>query len=456
MIRALAIFLLLYIRAFGVTYWFDSAPFTTYGEFNPTPVFSTTDSGHTVKELQPSQSIRFASSTAAIGIYTFTSTAAGRTYVTLQDGVQVGSYAFPASGGGSFAVYTIASGLDTSRVHEYEIICVTPLSGSASSWYDGYLELDNLASIAHPNRVVWGMYGDSITAVTNASPAITDTRQDDMWIFTHATGTAMYIVGTAGGKVVNTGRDSTHNIPQNVGAVRNEYGTNDLPDLGSSGPNATFQQAYSDMIDNERSWIGAGKPIICLQPFPRSAPNDVNRALCGTLIQAAIAGKTLVTYANTDNWWDPNNGALTADGLHPNAAGYVFLANREIPIWSSASITAYGPANASSGGASGAFTVTLANTATFTGDQPILLTVGAGTMSATASGGSISNNGTAAVTVSPVNGAASFTFTYTAGSGGTFRIVPTTTQQLWTMPAAPYININANAPGSPRTSAFGF
>ena len=72
------LFLVVIARSFATAYWFDSAPFTTYGEFNPLPVFQTTDSGHTVTELQPSQSIRVASNSDHVTIYSYTSTAAGR------------------------------------------------------------------------------------------------------------------------------------------------------------------------------------------------------------------------------------------------------------------------------------------------------------------------------------------------------------------------------------------
>ncbi len=321
-----------------MNYYFDEAPFTTYGEFNPTPVFSTTSGGHTVKELQPSQSIRFRSSSTSVAINSYYSTAAGRTYVLLQDGVEVGSYTHPATGGGAYADRTLATGL--TGTHEYEILCITPIFGNASSWYDSHLVLDadSLSPVAHPNRFVWGSYSDSINAVTSShmtdsgSAGISDTRYGCVWIATQANGQAMYISGVAGGKVANTGRDSTANIPTTVDGVLVEYGINDAPDLPAG--NATFQTAYGVMIDNIRARIGASKPIVCLRPY--GTVGDSGQANIGTLIQAAIVGKADVTYEDTDGWITETT-AFMPDNIHPNAAGYAQLAIPLAPVLLAAS-----------------------------------------------------------------------------------------------------------------------
>lgn len=333
----------------STAYWFDSAPFTTYGEFNPTPLVTSTDSGHTTKQLQAGQEIRFASNSSSVGIYSYYSTAAGRTYVLLQGAqgtianTQVGSVTIPATGSGAYQVFNLATGLDTTAVHEYRIVCITPVQPASGNWLDGYLELDTgtLAAVAHPNRFVWGMYGDSITAMTSAhqtdsgSAIITDCRYGDMWLATNVVNRGMFISGIAGGKVVNTGRDSTSNIPTNVDGVRVEYGTNDLQDLPTG--NATFQQAYSDMIDNIRTRIGANKPIVCLQPFPRATPPS-SLSNIATLIQAAIAGKSKVFYYGTTGWIDTDTSKMP-DGIHPNAAGYAQLAPNEYAALGNGALT---------------------------------------------------------------------------------------------------------------------
>lgn len=313
----------------STAYWFDEAPFTTYGEFNPLPLFTGSDSGHTVKQLQASGRIRFATASSSVGIYSYFSTAAGRTYALLQlqgsTWVQVGSVTIPATGGGAFQVFNLATGLDTGSVHEYQIVCITPIQGASGNWFDGYLELDTgtLATVLHPNCPVIAMYGDSITGVTNAvqttlgSPAITDTRQADMWQWCNRLNLNMVIAGTAGGKVVNTGRDSTANIPIGVGAVRVEYGINDAPDLPAG--NATFQTAYGVMISNIRTRVGAGVPIVCEQPWP--TVGGTQQSNLGTLIQAAIVGMADVYYAATSSWFTAST-ALLPDDTHPNIAGY--------------------------------------------------------------------------------------------------------------------------------------
>lgn len=321
----------------STTYWFDSTPFTTYGEFNPVPLNSRSDLGHTVKQLQASQSIRFASNSASVVMYSYFSTAAARTYVLLQNGSQVGSVNLPATGGGAYDFYTLATGLDTGEIYEYEVLCITPILGGIGNWFDAAVVLDDasLSPIVHPKRLVFAFYGDSITGLSNAhqtdinSGLITDTRYSDMWIACQANNRALSIAAFAGGAVVNTGRDNTGSIPAACDQLHIRYGTNDLIDLPSG--NATFQQAYSDMVDNARTQIGAGKQIHCYQPIPR-ATGGSQRANCGDLIQAAILGKSEVFYHNTDNWVPTDTGNMP-DGLHPNAAGYALYATNEVPLW---------------------------------------------------------------------------------------------------------------------------
>jgi hypothetical protein len=316
------IFCLMVSRMAGAAnFYFDEAPFTTYGEHNPMPVFSTTAGGHTVKAIQPSGSIRFASTSTSVGINVYYSTAAGRTYVLLQDGVEVGSEDVPATGAGAYQTITLATGL--SGEHEYEIHCITPIAGATDAWYDSHLVLDadSLAAVAHPPRFVWGFYGDSITNIGSATPAITDTRTGDMWQACQETGHAMAIYAP-GFKVANTGRDSTAGIPADVDGVCVRYGINDAPDFPSGA--ATFRQAYEDMVDNIRTRIGAGKPIVCLRPLDTVADASTQMDI-GTEIQAAISGKADVYYVDTAGWITRNTSHMP-DGLHPNATGYAEMA----------------------------------------------------------------------------------------------------------------------------------
>ena len=435
-------------------FWFDEPPFTTYGEFNPAFIFSTTSSGHTVKQLVSSGSIRFSSRSAYIGINAFVSSAAGRTYVLFQDGVAISTVALPTTPDSTYVTVSLATGLDTVSVHAYEILCITPLQGQVGSWFDAYLSLDGngIAPVTYAARQIEAFYGDSITGVTSATPAIADTRLSDMWLAAQATSRAMAIGGVAGGKVVNTGRDSTSNIPTIAGRLHIRYGTNDLDDIGSTTPNATFQTAYGVMVDNARARIGAGKPIYCYQPLPRAASTAAtNRALAGTLIQAAISGKSDVYYIPTDNWVGITAATLP-DGLHPNVSGYAELANRLTPVLAASAFSISGPTGGQNLQPSADFTVTLFGGATFTGDQTVTVSVSSGTLNATAGG--VTGNGTATVVATPTAGTTSFIFNYTPGSGGTQSISFTSGQAQWTAPAArSYLSSTLTA-GRPRSDAY--
>jgi hypothetical protein len=160
-----------------------------------------------------------------------------------------------------------------------------------------------------------------------------------------------------------------------------------------------------------------------------------NRGIAATLIQAAISGKSDVLYIPTDNWITTTTTYMP-DNLHPNAAGYAQLGNRQIPIHMDVSLTISGPSSGAVGAASSAFTCTIAGGATFTGDQVITLTASDGTITATASGGSISGNGTGTVAVTAADGQTSFTFTYTPATAGAKTLTPTGTEAGWTMPSA--------------------
>jgi hypothetical protein len=113
-----------------------------------------------------------------------------------------------------------------------------------------------------------------------------------------------------------------------------------------------------------------------------------------------------------------------------------------------------GPSTGASGQASTAFTVTLAGTAN--GVSTVTLTASDGTIDATAVGGSISNDNTGAVTVTPAAGATGFTFTYTPASAGS-KTLTYTNAQSWTNPGTTsYTATSSGSAAAVLTSAFGF
>lgn len=318
----------------ATTFYFDTN--TNYIDFRAVPLTTWSVNGHTAWQLNPSQSIRFASQSSGIAINSFVSSLAGRNYVLYQDGVIITNVALPLTPDSTVVSVLLATNLNTSSVHEYEIVCATPISGSVGNWFETSLELDSLASVAHPQRFMWGFYGDSITAIYPSchmtdisSPLITNTIYGDEWIFTHAVGAAMSIVGTPGGKVNTALRDATGNINTNVDGVFVQAGVNDLPDL-PSGSNA-FRTAYATMVTNIHVQIGAGKPVICLQPQPVSSGSQ--RALAGQLIQEAITGQSKTWYYSTDTYYPDTTATYLPDSTHPNAAGYSNSALAKLVIY---------------------------------------------------------------------------------------------------------------------------
>lgn len=445
MIRRICLALcLLTTSARATQYWFDSAPFTTYAEFNPLPLNTASDLGHTVKQLNSSCSMRFTATTAAVVIGSRITYLSTRTYLLFQDGTQISSTTLQIDPpGDQWNEYTLASGL--TGTHEYEILCSNPLQGGWASWYDGYLKVDTLNTTAHPNRKWRALYGDSRTGYTNSkltdnsSPLIQDqtnaTVLTDIWLSSQATSGAMVIAGVAGGKINPTGRDSTANVPAGVGEVHEWYGYNDEADMGTLGDAAyiALVAATNAMYDNLRTQIGSGKPIYSYAPFVAVGGDATKRNLVISAKQAALAGRANFYWVGTDGWITVST-AFMPDSVHQNVAGAAQLANRRTPIWSTTAITISGPSHGAVGSPSSAFTATLANGATFCGDQVVTLTVSGATLTATAAGGSVTGNGTGTVVVTPAAAQTAFTFTCTPASSGSKTLTPTSGQDQWTMP----------------------
>jgi len=451
----------------ATVYWFDSAPWTTYGEHNPAILFTQADGAHTAKQMGGGGSIYWRSKSPDAVLRTYYSVASGRNYALYCDGALINDNCIPGinaggaynSGSGAYQTFTIGSGLDTSQVHTYELMCYYPYK-DFNSWLDSYLDLDgaglDTTAPVTPHPLVVG-YGDSIMGLSNfltdtsGSATVLDVRKCAWWIASHATQKAMYISGVGGGRVTTTGRDGTSALPTWTDIFITQYGTNDLSFLPSG--NATFQADYATMLTNVETRIGTTKRKIMLQPFPRTGDTGQRAIAAGLITNAiAISGISNAGYSGTDNWINPTSGVDTSDGLHPNIAGYAKIGNRLIPILSTYAIGIVGPAAGAPNNTSSTFTVTLSNGATFTGDQDITLTAsGSSTITATAAGGAISSNGTSTVTVTPANGVVNFTFTCTSPSLGTTTITPSTTQQLWTMPSAPAYICSTS---SNRTPAF--
>ncbi len=176
---------------------------------------------------------------------------------------------------------------------------------------------------------------------------------------------------------------------------------------------ANFGIAYAALIDGVHAASPATR-IICQTPIIRTDWEGP---------EWQVWGETLTDYrtaiANVCNarspWAVTVDGtkllapADIVDGIHPSAAGNAKYADRIAPILAQSSYTVTGPSVGLVSQESAAFAVTLGNSASFLGDQTITISVPDGSLKATAAGGTISNNNTGAVTVTPAATTTGFT-----------------------------------------------
>lgn len=431
----------------GTAYSLDSAPFTTYGVRDAWPIGDGfTFGGHNIKSLVNGQSLRFASDSSFITIY---GKAVGQKFELYCDGASVGTVTIPSAA----TFYTrqeLFTGLNTASVHEYELIAYSPtvFSTGPATYIIGYLELGGvgIASVAHTARPIISWYGDSIIAGT-LMPT-TDSRDISHWQVCRAIGKTSGNLGNSGQNVSVYLKNNTSQIYATSVAVVCNGGINDLT---ASVNVATFQSDYGIMIDNIRARVGAGVPIYCRQILPCPAATTAGtRATYNAAIPASISGKADVYTYSTDNWLSSGASSDCGDTKHPSASGNIKVSNREIPILSATAFGVSGPSSCVIGVPSSAFTLTMSNGATNTGDQPITLTGVNCTISVTAA--SVSLNDTASPTATPANGATGFTFTVTSISGGPVSVSFSTTQDLWTMPADVSIVAVSASLGSTRSA----
>lgn len=301
-------------------YYFDSEPFASFGAVDSLPETFSFE-GHNAYRMGGGQAVRFATNSASIS---YKGVRVGQTYKILQDGVDIGNVT-TVNNYPNFEVFELASGLDTGFVHEYEILVVVPVSNnSGQTCFDQAVVLDNdsLAPIAHSRKSIDVYTGDSITNNYSIASALLG----DAFLFSRHFSRAPQSYGHNGERVSTYLRDSVNNvtIPPLCERVIARGGTNDLGNTDL----AQFQSDYGVWVDNIRAQIGNGKTIVCEQPLPRFDGAAVYRETYGEAIQSAIAGKADVIYLATDGWLTDSSD--TADGLHPNAAGYAKIAAARI------------------------------------------------------------------------------------------------------------------------------
>lgn len=373
---------------------------------------------------------------------------AGLNWYLYQDGIQIASYL--ENNNAAFEVQPITNTLNGS-CHNFNLVNATASSGNGAGYLAG-IQIgigDSITASGLTTKIIEAFYGDSITVGIGATgvinPANPDARGTDSYQLSALLGRFELRAAVSGVTVALTGAASfgqadTAAVTGNAGAapvrVWIRLGTNDIGQeaLGTdcSSANTTFIGGYCAMLVSMRAGLSASTPIMAEEILPRTGGSQVaqNVALAAAVANyKSVHSDAFVFDIPTTGWINPATDAV--DGLHPNAAGYAKIYNREIPIVTSPSYVASGPSGGQTGSPSANFTVAMANGATFTGDQTITISDGASGGTITPSVGS---PGTSSVVVTPTNGLASFTFTYSNPSAGSVTLTFTNAQVQWTNP----------------------
>jgi lysophospholipase L1-like esterase len=214
---------------------------------------------------------------------------------------------------------------------------------------------------------------------------------------------------------------------------------------------------YGDLVTYVQARVAAGWQVwvgtcIATGSTLQGTIDALNAKIRGTSGNGVIAdaGASRVIDFAADPRFDATGDSSShtyyqGDNTHPSAAGAAVMANIVKPHLASSGVTVSGPASGTAGEASTAFTVSRA-TGTFNGVESVTLTASEGTIDATATGGTITDDGTGTVTVKPADGESSFTFTYTPATSGA-RTIAVTNGQYWTNPAnVEYESLDVVAP----------
>lgn len=333
-------------------HWMDEAPSSTYAHAAFLPLATMSDQGHTVRQLNAGQYYGFYGNPATIKWHARVTYLSTRVYAVYQDGVRI-SEATLSDAGDTWKTVTLATGLNTSSNHRYEIVCDKPATGSEGAWYDGgpVMEEGTFASIAYPEVITVCAYGDSIRKYSNAlmgaGPTVLDRAQyTDLFPATYARSMMMWVAAVPGGKINPTGRDNTGTIPAGVKIIFIGYGTNDKADMPAGA--AALTTATGAMFDSIATAHPLAK-VVVLKPLEVVGP-DPYRETVGTILQTAANGRAGFTYFSTDGWITRTT-AFMPDGLHPNDAGYAQVMPRLVEVldavWprSSATVTTFNAVN---------------------------------------------------------------------------------------------------------------
>ncbi len=206
-------------------------------------------------------------------------------------------------------------------------------------------------------------------------------------------------------------------------------GSNDIFGATSAAALATLVSDYG----TAEKVVGYDKVVI-ITILPRTdvaGANETARTTYNTARRGDFGIATVPAYADGIMDWaaDPIHGdvatdtSLFPDGVHPSNTLAATMAKYVPPFINATGYEISGPS-------AGVYTVTIASGGEFRGQMKIRLAASAGTIDATAAGGTITGDGTATVTVTPAAGETSFTFEPSGAMTVTF-----TNAQGWTDPS---------------------
>ncbi|WEK00587.1 MAG: GDSL-type esterase/lipase family protein [Candidatus Sphingomonas phytovorans] len=268
---------------------------------------------------------RFAATTTSIRAWVYDASN-GSSYELLQDGVSIATFNFTGTRPGTFAMITLATGLN--GAHEYEIRPIT----SGRFFYLHAILVDSLSPSAHAAKELDAWYGDSNVEM----PIGADARTHAAFLLASPAGRACIRKGLGGQRVSTWGRDNTAlvttGLSQAASRLFNMIGVNDYY-YGT--PLATLEADYTGQIVNQRAGNATAK-IVCIglhehyrAPLAGGPYSDTDRRAYNARIQAAVAacraaGDTNVYYVDPTGWIIGTSPTPDlADGVHLSTAGWI-------------------------------------------------------------------------------------------------------------------------------------
>jgi hypothetical protein len=244
------------------------------------------------------------------------------------------------SGMGGMGWYDFATGLDTSREHEYRLWFEGTGTSSETSIVSQIMLVGGTLNTTNPPAPILPMlvgYGDSIT-LAQQSP----TNHDSGVGFIHRigvnrnmatynlglNGSSVHNFGGTGGNGTRSGVARTAEIPASASDIMVLYGVNDA--TNATIDSTIFRTDYGNMI----AAIRASHPqarIYCIDLLPTTNATIAGKrpsfnAAIGDVVNAAADPNIIHITTDAIPGFDPAPArGLTYEGIHPTAAGYAVI-----------------------------------------------------------------------------------------------------------------------------------